>query len=429
MATEYFIQFIWKHRLFFGKQLKTTCGLDLEIIDQGEQNIHSGPDFFNARIKMEQILWAGNIEVHRRASDWYRHGHHMDPAYNNVILHVVGVYDTDVTNSQGRRIQTLVAEFHPNLVQRYDVLKKSEGWLPCTGYLGDVPKQKMTRWLGSLYAERVVQKCHRIEQILGSKVRIRDDTLYLALASGYGLPVNTLPFELLAKGVPFQCLRNHFDSITDLEAMLFGHSGILATARHKGPYPASLWNRYLELKEQFHEKPVPGHLWRYLRLRPASFPTLRIAQFASLLHNRLPFTECLLGTTSMTELEQLFRTGASEYWDTHYLFGRSSPLLPKFPGEQFIATLIVNVIVPFLIVLEKNEKRSGMGVRAREILLQLKAESNKIIKNWSNFGVRPGSAIESQALLQLYNVYCKQKNCLDCEIGAELIKAAINEKD
>jgi hypothetical protein len=429
MATEYFIQFIWKHRLFFRKPLKTSCGLDLEIIDQGEQNIHSGPDFFNARIKMGQILWAGNIEVHRRASDWYRHGHHLNPAYNNVILHVVGEYDTDVTNSLGRRIQTLVPEFHPNLVRRYDVLKKSECWLPCIGYIGEIPKQKINRWLGSLYAERVVQKCHHIEQILGSKVRNRDDSLYVALASGYGLPVNILPFELLAKGVPFQGLQNHFDSLTDLEAILFGHSGMLATARQKGPYPASLWNRYLELKGQFHEKPVPGHLWRFLRLRPASFPTLRISQFASLIHNRLPLTECLLGTTSMTELEQLFRTGASEYWNTHYLFGSSSPALPKFPGEQFIATLIVNVIVPFLLAIEKNEKRSSMGVRAREILLQLKAESNKIIKNWSNLGVRPESAMESQALLQLYNVYCKQKNCLECEIGTELIRAAINEKN
>jgi len=428
MATEGFIQFIWKHRLYSGKSLITTCGQNLEVENPGEQNFHAGPDFFNARIRLDKLVWAGNVEVHRRASDWYKHGHHLDPAYNNVILHVVGDYDTDVTNSRGRRIQTVVPGYHQNLVQRYQVLKRSESWLPCSGYIRDINPRRLSHWLASLQTERVIQKCCRIEQILCDPSRNQDEALYMALASGYGLPVNTLPFELLVNGIKYSYLINHRDSLPDLESILFGHSGMLFPAREKGPYASSLWSRYRELKDSFSEKPLPPYLWKFLRLRPASFPTLRISQFASLIHKRAPLTANILGVDSMAEMEQIFRTGASEYWDGHYLFGKCSPPKPKIPGDQFIATLIINVLVPFLHALDGNGKRSIAGLRASEILFQLKAESNQIIKNWELYGISANNAMESQALLQLYNVYCKQKRCLDCQIGADSIKAAIHEK-
>jgi len=427
MATETFIQFIWKHRLYSGKSLCTTCGQNLEVAYPGEQNLHAGPDFFNARIKLDQMIWAGNVEVHRRASDWYKHGHHLDPAYNNVILHVVGEYDTDVTNSLGRRIQTVVPEYHESLIRRYKVLKRSESWLPCGGYIKGIPIQKLNLWLSSLHAERIVQKGHRMEKILCDSSLSLDEALYMALAPGYGIPINILPFELLAKRVPFSALIDYRDSLWDLEAILFGHSGLLIPARALGPYPMSLWNRYRELYARSIEKPIPLHMWKFLRLRPLSFPTLRISQFASLIHHRFPLAERILGTASLSEMEQILRAGASEYWTTHYLFGKSSPPLSKFPGEQFIATLFINVVVPFLFTLDKTRKRSSTGIRAGEILLELKAESNHIIKKWEFYGIRARNAIESQALLQLYNVYCKQKRCLDCQIGAESIKAAIHE--
>jgi len=345
-----------------------------------------------------------------------------------VILHVVGDYDTDVTNSLGRRIQTVVPEYHENLIERYKVLKGSESWLPCAGYIKGIPIQKLNHWLTVLQAERIVQKGQGIEQILLDSNLSLDEALYMALAPGYGIPVNILPFELLAKRVPFSVLIEFRDSLWDLEAILFGHSGLLFPARTLGPYPMSLWNRYREHNALSIEKPIPRHMWKFLRLRPPSFPTLRISQFASLIHHRFPLAERILGTASLSEMEQILRAGASEYWTTHYLFGKSSPPLPKFPGEQFIATLLINVIVPFLFSLDKNRKRSSAGIRAGEILLQLKAESNQIIRKWGSIGIQANSANESQALLQLYNVYCKQKRCFDCQIGAESLKAAIHEK-
>jgi hypothetical protein len=428
MATEGFIQFIWKHKLYAGKSLSSSCGAKLEILNPGEQNPHAGPDFFNARIRFDHMIWAGNVEIHIRASDWYRHGHHFNPAYNNVILHVVGEYDTDVTNSLGRRIHTLVPEYNESLLKRYEMLKQGENWISCGDYIGDIPGHRLERWLGALHAERAVQKRVRIEQIFGDAPLNLDEALYRALAPGYGIPLNTLPFELLAKGVPFNQLIEYRDSPEDLEAMLFGHSGLLQPARSLGPYPSSLWNRYLELKKGFAEKPLPGHLWKFLRLRPPSFPTLRISQFASLIHNQFPLAHRLLETDSLTEMEQIFRSGASEYWTSHYLFGKGSPPYPKYPGAQFVSTLIINAIYPFLFALKKKGIRSTEGIQAEEILLQIKAESNQVIKKWNTFGIRAKNASQSQALIHLYNFYCKQKRCQDCQIGADLIKAAIHEK-
>ncbi len=427
MAAEGFIQFIWKYKLYSGNSLTTTCGEDLEILTPGEQNLHAGPDFFNARIRFGQMVWAGNVEIHPRASDWYRHGHHFNPAYNNVILHVVGDFDTDVTNSLGRRIQTMVPEYSEALFRRFDMLKKSENWIPCADFIGDIPGHRLKLWLRSLHAERTAQKMFRMERILCNSALNLDEALYKAIAPGYGIPLNTLPFELLVKGVPFNQLIEYSDSPEDLEAILFGHSGLLLPARDLGPYPSSLWNRYLELKEVFIEKAIPRYLWKFLRLRPSSFPTIRISQFASLIHTGFPLVNRLLETGSLAEMEQFFRTGASEYWTGHYLFGRNSPPNPKFPGEQFISTLIINVIIPFLSALEKYDKSSSRKMQAAGILFQLKGETNQITKNWGIFGITADNAMESQALLQLYHVYCKQKRCLDCQIGKEFLEASLHE--
>jgi hypothetical protein len=223
-------------------------------------------------------------------------------------------------------------------------------------------------------------------------------------------------------------LRKHRENLSDLEALFFGHSGLLYPARGLGPYPSSLWERYEELRHCLPGDPVPQHLWKFLRLRPASFPTLRISQFAFLLHQRIPLADNVLSATSLTELEQLLRAAASEYWDTHYLFGKCSPPYPKYLGQHSIATLIINVIIPFLYVLERMEPGGKYGKMAGEFFSQLKAESNKVIQNWRKYGIRAENARESQGLLQLFNVYCKQKQCLNCRIGTALLEAAIHEK-
>ncbi len=428
MASESFIQFVWKHRLYRAGTLVTTCGKKLEIQHPGEHNQHAGPDFFNARISMDRLIWAGNVEIHCRASDWYRHRHHLDPAYNNVILHVVEDYDTDVTNSLGHRIPTMVPGYHLNLLARYDSLKRSESWLPCGAYIRSVSKSLLKCWLRSLYQERIACKSRSMEKILLDSAKNLEEALYQALAPGYGTPMNSLPFELLAKKVPLQVLMDFRDNKEDLEAILFGHSGLLSPARDLGPYPSSLWYRYTEVKSRLTGHAVPGHLWRFFRLRPPSFPTLRISEFASFIHHRFPLSQNILSSVSLSQVEQIFRLKASEYWTTHYLFGKPSPPVPKYPGEQFTATLLINVLVPFLLALEKDRCSNPVGLTAGDIMAEMRPEYNQILKNWGIFGIRACNAIESQALLHLYQFYCKQKRCLECQIGAHVVLAPVHEK-
>lgn len=428
MAEEGFIQFIWKYKLYDRKSLYTSCGQKLEVIDPGEQNVHGGPDFFNARIRIGSLLWAGNVEIHRQASDWYRHRHHLDPAYNNVILHVVGDFDTDVTNSLGRRIKSMVPEYSAHLGRRYEILKRSDNWLACGEYLSAVSTPKLKQWLHFLYEGRMRQKSQSMEQILHNADSDMNLALVRALAPGYGIPLNMLPFELLFKKIPLSVLMEHRDNLTDLEALLFGQSGLLLPARNLGPYPSTLWNLYQELNSSLAEKPLPIHLWKFLRLRPPSFPTLRISYFASLLHHRFPLAESIFESASIDEIEQIFRVKSSEYWTNHYLFGKGSPPFPKYPGKQFITTLVINILIPFLSALDKHKGSNKPLQGGSEILQNLKAESNQLIEKWIIFGIKPDNAKESQALLQLYHHYCKQKRCLECQIGAEIIADAIHEK-
>jgi len=427
MAGEDIIQFLWKYKLYQKKNLCCTCGQKLEVLSPGEQNFHAGPDFFNARIKLGKITWAGNIEVHQKASDWYRHAHHIDPAYNNVILHVVGDYDADIYNSLGRRIHTLLALYPDSLIRRYHAIRNNEDWLPCGRYLKELPSSKLEGWLNYLRKQRTQEKSKRIFNLFPSIKRNREEAFYRALASGYGLSLNSLPFELLAKNIGLKQLCQSGFDLMDLEALFFGHSGLLYPARYLGAYPSSLWERYEKMHHLAKGDPIPRHLWKFLRLRPASFPTLRISQFVFTLHHRMPLLDNILSASTLAELEQVLGARASAYWDSHYIFGKCSPTFEKKLGQHAVNTLIINVVQPFLYLLEEiGSCRCSHKIIG--ILHQMKAESNQIIHGWSSYGIRAKNAAMSQALLQLFNVYCKQKRCLDCQIGAGLLEASIYEK-
>ena len=428
VASEEFIKFLWKHRLGKGMRLHSTCGRELIVLCPGEPNPHSGPDYVNARVRMDALLWAGNVEIHLRTSDWYRHGHHIDPAYNNVILHVAGVHDSDTVNSLGRNIPTLVPAYPYSLLHRFQCLEKNAEWLPCSAYIHEVPENTLAAWLRKLQTQRLLAKSRHISEVLPEIRKHREKAFYLALASGYGLPLNSLPFELLAKGVPYQRMLHFRASLWDLEALYFGQSGLLYPARRLGPYPAALWDRYRELCAGRKEKTIPRHLWKFLRLRPASFPTLRISQFATTYHKHYPLFDTLIGTDTLAEMELMLRTTASEYWNSHYLFGKCSPSCPKFLGQQSVSMLMINVLAPFLHALGKQVPKSPAASRSREILAEMGSESNRIIRSWREYGICAQNAGESQALLQLFHVYCKQKRCLCCQIGIAILEAAFDEK-
>jgi len=409
MTTEVYIQYIWKHRLFSLKSLRTTCGQDLEILHPGEHNMHAGPDFFNARIRLDHMIWAGNVEVHLFASQWNIHGHHQDPAYDNVILHVVHQSDLHIKNSKGRSIPSLIINPFPLPASHRENQYFGENWLHCHSHIGDISLKTLNPWLRQLYYERLNQKVHHINHIIQRFPGNREKALLVALASGFGLPINRLPFEMLASVIPISLLKEIKDCLPNVEALLFGQSGLLPANPNQGSYASSLKQRYALLQKAVDSNPLPPHLWKFLRLRPASFPTLRLSQFASLIHMHFPLYENFMNSLTIMELEGQLHLESSSYWNTHYIFGKTSPYLIKKMGKQSILHLCINVFIPFMGAIHRPE---DIG-----ILHKLCAESNHIIKKWSNFGIIPSNAFESQALIQLYNAYCKQKRCIDCQIG------------
>lgn len=374
------------------------------------------------------MVWAGNVEIHLRASDWIKHNHHLDPSYNNVILHVVKEFDGDIWNSLGRNIPTMVLDFPNHLKSHYNSRWIDESWLPCNLYIRTLPSLRLQNWFKQLHIERVHQKTNRVYGILSQPDLDSEEAFYRALASGYGLPINTLPFEMLSSGIPLAILLDFRENLTVLEALLFGHSGFLHSGLLEIPYVTELWENYQKKAEAIPGTPVPWYLWKFFRLRPASFPTLRLSQFAQMIQKQFPIIIHLLESISLVEIEKMFKVSASEYWDTHYVFGKCSPSSVKYVGQQSVHNLIINVVVPFLYALGKTRQNAKAINRAKEILYELEAESNHIIKKWSKFGIKPCNAFESQALIQLHNEYCKQKRCLDCQIGAYFMEELIHEK-
>lgn len=417
---EEIIQFIWKTGQFDQYALRSTCGMDLNILSPGIQNFNAGPDFFNAKVRIGNTTWAGNVELHLRSSDWVKHEHHLDGAYDNVILHVVMHADAPAFTSGGRLVQTLQLPDPTPLISFHMALQADESWLPCHDHIQKVSRVGLKHWLSLLQSERLEQKSRQVSNLLLRSKLNWEETLCLVMASSFGLPINSLPFEMTLTGIPYKLLMQNRESLDNLEALLFGKAGFLGPQQARGPYVRDLSERYSSFANELHSQVVNLHLWKFLRLRPASFPTLRISQFASLLHTRLPLLETLLGIDSVTEAEQILRVESSTYWDTHYLFGKCSPESRKVMGQQSVLTLIINGLVPFLFSFGHIMNHDAALKLGRTLLLETEAESNQLIKNWALYGIHPSGAFESQALIQLHNAYCRQKRCLDCQLWKQV---------
>lgn len=408
--------------------MRTTSGHSLEILFPGYRNSHAGPDFLGARIRIGTLLWVGNVEIHTRSGEWIRHGHHLDPAYNSVILHVVHIYEGEILNASGRQVQTMVLEFQEPHVTPLAALIPGEKTGPCPAFAGKRVQSFPWDWVRELGRMRMDQKAATTRALLNSRSLSREEVLYRMLACGFGIPVNTFPFGWLASRIPVTLLREYRDSLTELEAILFGQAGFLEPGNLEGPYLRSLGKSYRTLRKRMIQGTIGSHLWKYLRLRPAAFPTVRMAQFAALLHHCLPFTETLLTDASLTELEQRFRVKASDFWDTHYVFRKPSPPSPKYVGDTAIRMLIINAVIPFLQAWGETEKRKDLTGRAHALLLEVEAETNHITKKWINFGSSPKNALESQGMIQLHHQFCVKKKCAGCEIWKLLLGESADEK-
>ncbi len=428
--TEEFLWHIWKFRLFNNNNLQTTSGEEIKILKVGEHNSDSGPDFFNARIKIGNTTWAGNVEIHTNASDWHKHKHTTDKAYDNIILHVVHEADVKIHRRNGEEIPTLELKnrIPQNVYGKYFQFKSSKDWIPCEKQISSVDKFTLNNWLDRLLVERLERKSKAITDSLKQNKNNWEETFYQMLARNFGQKINSEPFELLAKTLPVSVLAKHKNNLLQIESLLFGTAGMLEKD-FKDDYPNELKKEFKFLKSKFKLKPIDSSLWKFMRLHPPNFPTIRISQFANLIYKSSHLFSKITEANSVKDTIKLLGTETSEYWQTHYRFDTSSPALllkdkgakKKRLGSDSINTIIINTIVPFLFVYGKEKGEEKFCDRALAFLEKLEAENNSIILKWESIGVLSKTSYETQALLQLKNEYCSKKRCLECSIGARLL--------
>ena len=426
---EEFLQFIWENGLFNRNNLKTTDGKTMEIITIGQPNFDSGPDFFNAKIRIGETTWAGNIEIHQKSSHWYRHRHNTDAAYDNVILHVVELNDSPVL-IKSQTLPTLEIRYPAEILENYEQLLKSQRWIACEERLPEVDPFILRFWFSALMIERLESKTSDILAILEQNKNNWNDTFYQLLARNFGMKTNALPFELLAKSLPLQLLSKHKNDLFQIEALLFGQSGLLNETLLGDDYFLALRKEYSYLYKKYGLSGNESHLWKFMRLRPINFPTIRIAQLAMLIHHSSALFSRILETENLDDLRKLFDISASGYWDTHYNFNKiSKDDHQKKLGETAFNNLVINTIVPMLFVYGDQHMDDAMKDRALLLLEKLAPESNQIIRKWNNLGIDSRSAFETQALLQLKNRYCEPKKCLNCQLGAKIITSVNQAKN
>ncbi len=419
---EDFLYYIWKVKQFDHRELTTTDGKALQILEYGTRNHHSGPDFLHAKIQIDDTIWAGHVEMHIKASDWNQHGHQSDPNYQNVILHVVMLNDKVIELSNGEPLPCLELQtkVNPTVIRRYHQLMGSLSWIPCEKSISQTSPLIMRTWLERVLVERLESKTLRIREVLKETDNDWEEAFYRLLARNFGFGVNGDVFESLARSLPRKVLLKHKDQITQVEALLFGQAGFLERS-FVDAYPQKLKEEYQFLKRKYDLSPVYAHLWKFMRMRPRNFPTIRLAQFAVLFFRTNHLFSKMLAAVSIREVYEMFRTEVTAYWKDHFVLEETSPKQSKKLGKGSIQLLIINTIAPFLFMYGKVHTNDTMQQKAIDFLGQLPAESNKVVRGFSSIGVTAENAMESQALLQLKKDYCDRKACLECSIGHGLL--------
>ena len=418
---EDFLSFVWKYRLY-NSDLKTTTGIPVTVLRPGEQHSNSGPDFFNARIRIGDTLWAGNVEIHVLASDWYRHNHQTDKAYNSVILHVVYEADSEIIMGDMTTIPTIALneQTDAEVIKKYHSLKASRLIIPCSTQIPEVPEIILNSWLDRMLVERLEYKSIQIEQALQVNKGDWEDAFYQLLARNFGFHVNAGPFEMLARCLPRNLLIRHGDLLHQVESLVFGQAGLLS-GEFKDEYPQLLQKEFLFLSKKYGLAPLDEHIWKLLRMRPANFPTIRLSQFAKLICDDNVSLQKLVSNSSIEMIENAFQVSASPYWNNHYLFDKATRFRSATLGTSSIRNIIINTIAPVLFYYGKSRGEDVICDQAFTFLRKLPSEQNHILDEWLRIGIRADSAFTGQALLGLYKNYCSQKKCLNCSLGINIL--------
>ena len=418
---EQLLHYVWKHKIFPLKELKTTTGQQVEVIDTGLANTDAGPDFFNAKLKLDGVLWIGNIEIHERSSDWFKHGHHADAGYNSVILHIASEIDMEISRSNGERIPQIQLICPEAVRTNYKELLETDSYPPCYRIIPSLPPFTAHSWMTALQMERFEQKATLLNERLKRCQGNWEDAFFITLARNFGFGLNGDAFETWAHRLPFRAVDKHRNDLFQIEAIFFGQAGMLEDSDGDGYY-LRLKKEYTYLQHKFGLIPMDASLWRFLRLRPANFPHIRIAQLACLYHRAYGLLSRIMETETLQGVRDILKGGTSEYWLTHYTFGGSSPSRPKTLSNTSLDLLIINTVVTFLYAYGLHKGNRVLCARAGSFLEELKAENNYITRMWEQCGMKASNAADSQALIQLKKEYCDKKKCLYCRIGYEYLK-------
>jgi hypothetical protein len=431
MIMEQLLHYCWKHRLMSMGNMHTTDGKEVEVIDPGLHNRNAGPDFFNAKVKIDGTMWVGNVEIHSCSSHWYAHGHDKDRAYDNVVLHVVDNADAEVMSTTGKIIPQVVMSVPQKVADNYQELLRTDSYPPCYKIVPELSKLTVHSWMSALQTERLEQKTVAIEQRVRQCGGAWEDAYFVTLARNYGFGINGDAFEQWAQCVPLSAVGKHRDNLFQVEAMFMGQAGLLdinaVPERNRNEaaaddYFKKLSSEYKYLAHKFSLTPMDYKMWRFLRLRPQNFPHIRISQLATLYNERRTNLSMLAGCETIDQLRDMFKTHVSPYWETHYTFGSESGRNAKHLSPFSINLLIINTAVPMLFAYGRHLHNETLCDRAFDFLEQLKAENNNIIRMWQECGLEVRTAGDSQALIQLKKEYCDRRECLRCRIGYEYLR-------
>jgi hypothetical protein len=420
---EEFLHYIWKYKKFAFAKAKTTSNLSISLISVGMHNHLAGPDFFNAQLYVDDQLWAGNVEIHFKSSDWYAHGHETDPAYNTVILHVVWEHDIDIYRSDNEVIPTLEIKKYVSLdtLTNYKSLfaHQQEKWINCEAALNDVPTAIIAHWLERLYIERLEQKTEIIQSLLVQTHYDWEAVLFCMLARNFGTKINGLAFHSLAEAIDFGVVRKCARVPFQLEALFFGMGGLLSE-NSTDSYVLQLYGEFEFLKRKFSLENMGVLPIQFFKLRPDNFPTIRLSQLAQLYHKHSDLFQKLMKATNLKMCYELLQVAASPYWDTRFSFGTSQKKRPKRLTNNFMDLLLINSVIPLKFAYDQHQGKE-QSVLILSLISAIKAERNIIIQKYNALGLPSNNALETQALLSLKANYCETHQCLQCGIGNWLI--------
>ncbi len=421
---EEFIHYIWRTKQFDLRDLKTISGRPIIIKSFGEYNHNAGPDFLNAVISIDEVTWAGHIEMHIRSSDWLRHLHSQDPAYDSVILHVVLDYDAPIMKESGEEIEALNLHdrIDAQLAAKYQALINTSSWIPCDSMISEISPISKMSMLSRCLADRLMDKSNLVLQRLNENQNDWSETLYQYLAWALGLSVNGDNMLILAQKTPYKTVLKHSDQLPQIEALLFGQAGML-TSPDQDEYTEFLHKEYMFLAKKYGLTPMRAVQWKYMRMRPGGFPTIRIAQLAKLIHTIPNIDQILFDESQKNISERLIIQLDRGYWHSHYRFGPEPKKRIKTIGQDKRESIIINAIAPVLYAYGRWKNQETSKDRAINLLESLRPENNSIIKQWRKRNVSIENAADSQAALQLKKHYCAKMKCLDCSIGHKVLNS------